>query len=130
MSTKPDTDTGWSKDDPKVDGVYWWRADANDSDPDIHSVVNGRFYEVGMSQCTVVENFGGEWLGPFTASDFEQLIRLRKLGIEARDVLALLVPYGKIHTVEGVRYPDGTHSEAVDRGEVLLNQLRDVVGRD
>lgn len=62
----------WTKEDPKVDGVHWWRADANDRDPDIHSVVAGRFYEVGMTQCTVVENFGGEWLGPITPSDFEQ----------------------------------------------------------
>ena len=87
-TTKPDSDTEWSREDPKVDGVYWWRADANDPDPDIHSVVAGRFYEVGMSQCTAVENFGGEWLGPISPSDFEQLLRLRKTASEARDWFA------------------------------------------
>lgn len=63
----------WTREDPKVDGVYWWRADANDPDPDIHSVVAGRFYEVGMSQCTVAKNFGGEWLGPIRSTDFDHL---------------------------------------------------------
>ena len=61
-------------------------------------------------------------------SDFQQLAALRAAAREARDVLALLVPYGKIHTVDGVRYPDGTHAEAIDRGERVLNELREIVG--
>lgn len=61
------------------------------------------------------------------SADAEQLSELRRLAAEARDVLALPVPYGKIHTVSGVAYPDGTHSEAVDRGERVLNQLRAVL---
>lgn len=36
--------SSWTTEDPKVDGVYWWREDVNDPDPDIHSVVAGRFY--------------------------------------------------------------------------------------
>lgn len=101
MPTKPDSETGWTKDDPKVDGVYWWRADANDPDPDLHSVVNGRFYEVGMSQCTVVENFGGEWLGPVSPSDFEQLLRLRETALNA----LIWMDWWKDPTVSA--YPDG-----------------------
>lgn len=54
----------WSKESPKVDGVYWWRADRADSDPDIHRVVDGIFFEVGEQFSRVVEGFGGEWLGP------------------------------------------------------------------
>jgi hypothetical protein len=56
--------------------------------------------------------------------------QLEKALREARDVLALLVPYGKIHTVEGVRYPDGSHSEAVDRAEIVLNKLRALTPRE
>jgi hypothetical protein len=43
---------------------------------------------------------------------------------EAIEVLALLIPYGMIHTVTGVKYPEGTHEEAIRRGERLLNRLR------
>lgn len=56
----------WSKESPKVNGVYWWRADAKDLEPDIHAVVAGQFYQIGSSESVVVENFGGEWLGPIT----------------------------------------------------------------
>lgn len=70
----------WSKDDPKTDGVYWWRADRLDFEPDIHSVVVGRFYQIGEMHSCKVEGFGGEWLGPITAQQAEQFDALRKAG--------------------------------------------------
>lgn len=80
MST---TENGWTADDPKVDGWYLWRADANDKYPDIASVAAGKFYEIGSRNGTTVENLGGQWLGPFTAQDIEQLAALRKASANA-----------------------------------------------
>ena len=68
----------WSKDDPKTDGVYWWRADRLDFEPDIHSVVVGRFYQIGEMHSCEVEGFGGEWLGPVAPEQAEQFDALRK----------------------------------------------------
>jgi hypothetical protein len=82
--TKPSTTTQtrelepWSKESPTVDGVYWWRADASDNDPDIHFVRGDFFYQVGFASSEAVANFGGEWLGPITPSTTERVIRLRE----------------------------------------------------
>ena len=88
----------WTKDTPSVDGVYWWRADSSDKHPDIHSDVQGRFYEIGESKSTTVENFGGEWLGPITPEEagkppyrpptvFQKLVNERNALLAERDRL-------------------------------------------
>lgn len=56
----------WSKEAPAVDGVYWWRADERDNDPDIHLVQGEFFYQVGFGSSELVANFDGEWRGPIT----------------------------------------------------------------
>lgn len=123
------TETGWIAGIPKRAGWYFMRlADEDVNDGDIvvwvddnpSGVRSGKQFFPADNKILRCR----EYLGPVTPSDAEQLSELRRLAIEARDVLALLVPYGKIHTVNGVTYPDGTHSEAVDRGERVLNQLR------
>lgn len=73
----------WTKDDPKVDGVYWWRSDAKDNDPDIHEVAGESFYQVGFGSSEWVANFGGEWLGPITSEQAEQFDALRKAAEDA-----------------------------------------------
>lgn len=121
------TETGWTKEYPSLQyGSRFFLRHSPDAEPELHQLTGGRKW---MESFGIVRNTT-EFLGPVTAADFEQLTRLRELCAEARDVLALLVPYGKIHTVEGVRYPDGSHSEAVDRGERVLNKLRDIIGKD
>lgn len=130
MST---TENGWTNEWPEVNGFYWLRGWRHYADLPIK--VDGdefwmMFNLAASHRMDLGDSEDVEFLGPFTAQDLEQLAALRKAASEARDVLALLVPYGKIHTVEGVRYPDGTHSEAVDRGERVLNELRRIIGKE
>lgn len=85
--------TRWAKYDPTVDGVYWWRADATDFEPDIHSVVQGRFYEVGERFPREVEAIGGEWLGPITP---EQTNERDQLLSEVVQLRAALKPFADL----------------------------------
>lgn len=58
---------------PMGDGIYWWRADEADNDPDIHFVQGEFFYQVGFASSETVANFGGEWLGPITPNSVAQM---------------------------------------------------------
>lgn len=40
---------------------------------------------------------------------------------EARIIISLLQAYGNIHPVEGVRYPEGTHKEILERAREWMN---------
>lgn len=72
------TGTGWTKEWPD-DGVYWFRLDAG-SLPDIAEIWGGDVYYTGDKVGVSVRNHdGGEWLGPISPSDVEQLIQLRSL---------------------------------------------------
>ena len=91
MTTEPQLP--WTKESPTIDGVYWWRADASDNDPDIHFVQGEFFYQVGLASSEVVANFGGEWLGPITPapSDTEQGLREALDQVEA--AMSAAIPY-------------------------------------
>lgn len=85
--TQEKATVAWTKDDPIEEGVYWWRADAADFEPDIHQVVRGRFYEVGEQFSREVEGFGGEWLGPITADNFNERNALLSEVAQLREAL-------------------------------------------
>lgn len=51
------------------------------------------------------------WLEPI---DSAQKIR------EAKIIIQTLMEYGQIHTVEGVRYHEGTHREIIERSQKWL----------
>ena len=59
--------------------------------------------------------------GSVLPSELSDLLALRK---EIIEVLQLMVYYGMIHTITAVIYPDGTHKEAIDRGNELLYKLK------
>ena len=73
-TTKPDPETGWTTERPQVDGDYFYRWRGQRT---IYSIALGKIWGAlsGTEQHPPLE--GAEWLGPFTPSDFEQLIRLR-----------------------------------------------------
>lgn len=79
MSTKPDSDTGWTA--SPAQGFYWWRLDANDP-PDPVLVENG------LAEGKSISVYGGEFLGPISPDDFEQLIQLRNAAQDAERFLA------------------------------------------
>lgn len=64
------TETGWT--DSPTQGVYWWRLGANDT-PDPVRIKNG------FAEGKLISVYGGEFLGPISPSDFEQLTRLREI---------------------------------------------------
>ena len=43
---------------------------------------------------------------------------------EAILIIENLMAYGKIHTVKGVRYVEGSHEEMIERAETWLNKVR------
>lgn len=43
---------------------------------------------------------------------------------EAILIIENLMAYGKIHTVKGVRYVEGSHEEILDKAEEWLNKVR------
>lgn len=43
---------------------------------------------------------------------------------EAILIMENLIAYGKIHTVKGVRYVEGSHEEILDKAEEWLNKVR------
>lgn len=80
MTTKPDTDTGWSKGLPDVEGDYFSRVDEYDKQPTLIRIQDGVLYEIGQGgnlRREYAAEVDYEYLGPFTSSDFEQLLRLR-----------------------------------------------------
>jgi len=46
--------------------------------------------------------------------------------IEAIGIMQNLLSYGRIHTVNGVRYPEGTHEEMLNRAEEWLYKARQI----
>lgn len=78
-TTKPDTDTGWSKEFPTADGYYWMRFAPDDRCPMPVRYDNGYMHEIGVADDMrwVRDTEKAEFL-PASPSDFEQLIRLRK----------------------------------------------------
>ena len=42
---------------------------------------------------------------------------------EIIDLLSLFISYGRIHTVKGVSYFQGTHEEAINRAEKLRDKI-------
>ena len=43
---------------------------------------------------------------------------------EAILIMENLMAYGRIHTVKGVRYVEGSHEEMIDKAEMWLNKVR------
>jgi hypothetical protein len=43
---------------------------------------------------------------------------------EAILIMENLMAYGRIHTVKGVRYVEGSHGEILDKAEEWLNKVR------
>lgn len=43
---------------------------------------------------------------------------------EAILIIENLMAYGRIHTVKGVKYVEGTHEEILDKAECWLNNVR------
>lgn len=86
-TTKPDTDTGWSKEFPTVDGDYLCRINEHDLSPVSFRFENGAIYEYGCGKNlrSDYHHYGAkyEFLGPLTWRDFEQLIRLRSVALNA-----------------------------------------------
>lgn len=74
-----ETETGWTKDFPQVDGAYWLRFADPDSEACIVEVVRSVVFQTGVvgdiRNRVLIDEC--EWLGPLAASDFEQLTRLR-----------------------------------------------------
>lgn len=106
MSTKPDTDTEWSKDlSTLADGDYFSRVDEYDKWPTLIRLENGAVYEMGqggnLRREYAAEDY--EYLGPFTASDFEQLIQLRKAAQDAEKFLAWWCESTDANPPRGVR---------------------------
>lgn len=115
MPTKPN-ETGWTTADPKVDGVYWWRADESDNDPDIHFVQGESFYQVGFASSEFTAKFGGEWFGPISPSDFEQLIRLRKAVSDALEWIEASLDYDDV-AMDGSRVMTALREALANTGE-------------
>jgi len=44
--------------------------------------------------------------------------------LEAILIIENLMAYGRIHTVKGVRYVEGSHEEMLDKAEEWLNKVR------
>lgn len=106
MSTKPDSATGWSNKFTSAIGYYFVRE--RGEDPADASIIeyqgSERAYISGAD-----DNFYKEWssgrfefLGPFTASDFEQLIRLRKVGRDALATIQKLINVLDLKTQRGM----------------------------
>lgn len=82
-----ETETGWTKEFPKVDGDYFCRANEHDLVPIPFRLENGAVYEFGVGgnlRKHYDNDDGYEYLGPFAASDAEELMKLRKVATEAR----------------------------------------------
>lgn len=67
-------ESGWTK--PQADGVYWWRLNQTDI-PDAVIVKGDVFYDFAETEPTATTL--GEFLGPISPSDAEQLSELRKI---------------------------------------------------
>lgn len=76
------TETGWTRNTPTENGIYWYRLDAQ-SLPDIVQVHDDDVYYTGEATACGLANHDDEWLGPLSPSDFEQLIRLREAAGDA-----------------------------------------------
>lgn len=83
MSTKPDTETGWSKEFPTIDGHYWVRfiGYGSPTEAELRTVVG---HECRTEFSVFTGSPGSpcnewEFLGPIFPSNFEQLLRLRKI---------------------------------------------------
>jgi hypothetical protein len=82
MTTNPNPNTGWIREFPILEGVYFSRVDEGDNDPiPVRVEINRGEYEVfefGLDRnCIKDYRDGGEWLGPFSPADLEELGRLR-----------------------------------------------------
>lgn len=84
-TTKPDTETGWTKEFPAIDGYYWMRFAPDDRCPMPVRYDNGYMHEIGVADDMrwVRDTEKAEFL-PASPSDFEQLIRLRKEVVDLR----------------------------------------------
>ena len=77
MST---TENGWTQQLPTANGIYWYQIDA-ESTPDVVQIHNRDVYYTGEAGATsLTSHVGGQWLGPISPSDFQQLAALREVG--------------------------------------------------
>lgn len=94
MPTKSDSDRGWSKEFPTVNGFYWVRTEQYRELPaefdgrSISALYGLRLFADDLPRLLP------EYLGPISPSDFEQLLRLRKAGRDADEALRLIQGYG------------------------------------
>lgn len=99
MSTKSDTDTGWKREWPTVNDYYFRRINERDIPSLVRIVGDTCRFSDGSSEgrydCY-------EFLGPVTASAFEQLIRLRAAGQDAIETIQKLVNVLDLKTQRGM----------------------------
>ena len=98
MSTKPDSDTGWSKEFPQVEGFYFARRTQTNV-PGLTVIQVWQYedewfaYRFANQDDIEAKDFVRslyEYLGPLSPSDFEQLIRLQKVAAKAQAFLGAI----------------------------------------
>lgn len=112
MTTKPDTETSWTTERPQVDGDYFYRWNGQEC---VFTIALGKIWGGMDEQHPPLK--GAEWLGPFTTSDFEQLIRLRKAAKTA-------LPY--VREVGGYTPSKQRRSNA----DKVIQQIKDAIGKE
>lgn len=63
----------------------------------------------------------------FIKEEIESYKFIKLFDHEAVGIIELLMWYGSIHTITGVRYPEGTHEEVLKRAANYLNKVRDKI---
>lgn len=76
------TECGWSKEFPKESGLYFWRPDPDDDDPDVYDldIAGDVIYGLGSSYLITtkeIEAEHGEWLGPISPALHASAEKLR-----------------------------------------------------
>lgn len=103
-----ETETGWTTTTPTLNGMYWWRAGASDYEPEMHEIVDGKVYRMESRQSESVENYGGEWLGPISPADAEQLGELRSEALKG-----ICVYCGEIQQYESLEQKSGEEGNRI-----------------
>lgn len=119
------SETGWSKEFPSH-GSWFFLRHAPDAEPELHQLTGGRAW---------MESFGivrdtTEFLGPITASDFDQLMRLRKQASLFDEVvrdLEMRTCYGCNNRIgwneTPTKYGDWTKCASCRNARALLKQV-------
>ena len=101
-------ETGWTKRTPALDGMYWWRADERDYEPEMHEIADGKVYRMESRRSESADNYGGEWLGPISPSDTEQLAELQREALKG-----ICVYCGEIQEYESLEQKSGKEGNRI-----------------